>query len=115
MTSPALEVAAKYINTPETPVFNKRETLFGLHGAASYHSSETPPSPGNEVEVETSSNSPILRTTVPTVLIVAGYFDEIALVGEDVAESTAYMGSAVSGVHLEKAAPNVVGSGGELF
>lgn len=65
----------KYLNTPETAVFRKRETLYGLPGAI----------------------EPARRTD--RLVVVEGYFDRIALARAGIAESVATCGTALSREH----------------
>jgi DNA primase len=65
----------KYLNTPETAVFRKRETLYGLPAAI----------------------EPARRRD--RLVVVEGYFDRIALARAGVAESVATCGTALSREH----------------
>jgi DNA primase len=65
----------KYLNTPETAIFRKRETLYGLPGAI----------------------EPARRTD--RLVVVEGYFDRIALARAGIAESVATCGTALSREH----------------
>ncbi len=67
----------KYLNSPETPLFDKGRTLFNLHRAA-----------------------PAARAA-GRLLVVEGYLDVIALAGAGVAEVVAPLGTAVTEAQLE--------------
>ncbi|EWM25065.1 dna primase [Nannochloropsis gaditana] len=78
---------AKYLNTPETPVFKKRNLLFGAH---------------------------VARAAIRekgTALVVEGYFDVMALHGAGLRHAVACMGTAVTGDHV-KTLQNALPSGG---
>ncbi len=68
----------KYLNTPETALFRKRETLFGLPAAI----------------------EPARRRD--RLVVVEGYFDRLALVRAGISESVATCGTALSREHAEQ-------------
>lgn len=68
----APEGVAKYINSPDSEIFDKRRLLFNLHRAA-----------------------PAIRAS-KRALVVEGYFDVIALAGVGIAEAVAPMGTALT-------------------
>lgn len=70
----------KYLNTPESPVFRKREALYGLPGAL-----EPMRSAGRAIVVE-------------------GYFDQIALVRAGLGEAVATCGTALTEEHAKSLA-----------
>lgn len=70
--------AAKYINSPDSEIFDKGRLLFNLHRAA-----------------------PAVRAA-KRVLVVEGYFDVIALAGVGLAEAVAPMGTALTETQLER-------------
>jgi DNA primase len=70
--------AAKYINSPDSEIFDKGRLLFNLHRAA-----------------------PAVRAA-KRVLVVEGYFDVIALAGIGIAEAVAPMGTALTEAQLER-------------
>jgi DNA primase len=77
----------KYLNSPETPVFNKGRELYGLYEA-------------------NQANRQLQR-----LLVVEGYMDVVALAQFGIEFATATLGTAASAAHLEKAfrhAPEVV-------
>ena len=77
----------KYLNSPETPVFQKGRELYGLHQARKHN------------------------RHLERVLIVEGYMDVIALAQHDVRNATATLGTATSQTHLQRLyrlAPEVV-------
>jgi DNA primase len=67
----------KYLNTPESPVFRKREALYGLPGAL----------------------EPMRRAG--RAIVVEGYFDQIALVRAGLGEAVATCGTALSEEHAK--------------
>ena len=69
--------APKYLNSPETPLFDKGRTLFNLHRAA-----------------------PAARAA-GRMLVVEGYMDVIALAGVGVEEAVAPLGTALTESQLE--------------
>lgn len=69
------DAVPKYLNTRETPVFKKSDTVFHLHRAR-----------------------PHLRTE--GALVVEGYFDVIALAQQGIAHAVAPMGTALTEAHL---------------
>lgn len=74
----AREGLAKYINSPDSEIFDKGRILFNLHRAA-----------------------PAIRAA-KRALVVEGYFDVIALAGAGIAEAVAPMGTALTEVQLER-------------
>jgi len=71
----ASDEAAKYINTPETPVFRKREALYGLSQAL----------------------EPVRQSG--RVVVCEGYFDRIALDRAGIGEAVATCGTALTSEH----------------
>jgi DNA primase len=69
---------AKYLNSPETPVFEKGRELYGLYQARR-----------------------AIRDA-GRVLVVEGYMDVVALAQHDVGYAVATLGTATSGVHVQK-------------
>ena len=86
---------AKYINSPETPIFSKKHNLFGISSAKK-----------NLVQ---SRDNP----RVKKIVLVEGYFDALSLheIGISVA---ATMGTAITFEQLELAA-KAVGRGGQFL
>lgn len=69
--------SAKYINSPESPIYNKSSVLYGLHEARrAIHKSER-------------------------VLVVEGYFDVLGLAGADLGYAVAPCGTALTDRQLE--------------
>jgi len=68
----------KYLNSPETPVFEKGRELYGLYQARR-----------------------AIRDA-GRVLVVEGYMDVVALAQHDVGYAVAALGTATSGVHVQK-------------
>jgi DNA primase len=71
------EGVAKYLNSPDTPLFDKGRTLFNLHRAA-----------------------PAVRQS-GRVLVVEGYLDVVALAQVGIAEAVAPLGTALTELQLE--------------
>ena len=68
----------KYLNSPETPVFQKGRELYGLH------------------ECLESLRKP------PEILVVEGYMDVVALAQHGIHNAVATLGTATTGAHLER-------------
>ena len=68
----------KYLNSPETPLFHKSDTLYGLYEAR-------------------QANRVLER-----VLVVEGYMDVVALAQYGVSFAVATLGTALTGQHLDK-------------
>ena len=82
--------APKYLNSPETPVYNKRRALYGINLAReSARASET-------------------------VYVVEGYFDMIALYQHGIQNTVATCGTALTTAHA-KMLKGLVGSSGKVF
>ena len=79
-TSPAgkKQEAAKYLNSPETPLFHKGRELYGLYEARQ-----------------------ALRD-IPRLLVVEGYMDVVALAQFDVRYAVATLGTATTPDHLQR-------------
>lgn len=78
---------AKYMNSPETPVFNKGKTLYGLHETAKF-----------------------IRTE-DQVIVVEGYMDLLALYSAGIKNVVAVLGTALTGNHarlLKRYTKNVI-------
>lgn len=100
-------VAAKYMNTPDTLVFEKKNILYGLHSASTAVDVR-----GNERNspVPNTSRFPVQSET-PTIVIVEGYFDAITLFSAGVKEVTASMGTALTTSQLKMAVSALGGRG----
>jgi len=97
----------KYLNSPETIVYKKRNILFGIPNAAQSAASSVVPFSDSD------SNYTIHDTTTPSpcsLIIVEGYMDALALHNIGVTNVAASMGTAISLEQLEVAA-RVVGAG----
>ena len=70
--------APKYLNSPDTPLFDKGRTLYNLHRAA-----------------------PIARTK-NRVIVVEGYMDAVALAAAGIAEAVAPLGTALTEDQIER-------------
>ena len=66
----------KYLNSPETPVYNKRRLLYGLYAAK------------NKCRED------------GTIYIVEGYFDQLALFQRGIENAAATLGTALSSEHI---------------
>ena len=95
-------VAAKYLNTPETPAFSKKNVLFGLHSASIAVDDSTK----NNKSIKNSDPALGLtfQSNVPTIVIVEGYFDAISLYGSGIHEVVASMGTALTIEQLKMSA-----------
>jgi DNA primase len=87
--------APKYLNSPESVVFQKKFILFGQQTAKKAVQS--------------------LRSDRRSVIIVEGYMDAISLWDAGVCEVVASMGTALSQEQLASAAKLVGGKGGEFI
>lgn len=67
----------KYLNSPETTIFQKGRELYGLHQVLSTHDS------------------------IPNILIVEGYMDVIALAQFGITNAVATLGTATSSYHIQ--------------
>lgn len=76
--APQTKTPAKYINSPDSEVFDKGRTLFNLHRAG-----------------------PAIRAA-KRALVVEGYFDVIALAAVGLGEAVAPMGTALTEAQLER-------------
>jgi hypothetical protein len=95
--------AAKYINSPESLVFHKKNVLFGLHG------SKEAMATGEQDEGSQKRNE---------IVIVEGYFDAISLAAAGIRQVVASMGTALSIEQLDLAARTASSGhpgGGESF
>ena len=78
---------AKYLNSPETPLFHKGRELYGLHEAQR------------------------ANRTLEALIVVEGYLDVIALAQFDITNAVATLGTATTPEHLNqlfKLAPDIV-------
>lgn len=97
--------AAKYLNSPESIIFQKKEVLFGQHLAEQSD---------NHVSKNKKSKSESTESERPGALIVVeGYMDAIALWQAGIRETVASMGTAISLEQLESAAGSARKLGGE--
>lgn len=78
---------AKYINSPDSPIFDKGRVLFNLHRAA----------PLARASVRNGTGS------AGRLLLVEGYFDVMALASVGIGEAVAPMGTALTPAQLEAA------------
>lgn len=69
---------AKYLNSPETPIFHKGNELYGLYEARQAH------------------------TRLTRVLIVEGYMDVVSLAQQGIDYAVATLGTATSAKHIQK-------------
>ncbi|MFQ3325269.1 MAG: DNA primase [Pseudomonadales bacterium] len=68
----------KYLNSPETPVFNKSRELYGLYEAR------------------------LANRNLKRLIIVEGYMDVIALAQQGITYAAATLGTAIGSAHLER-------------
>ena len=90
----------KYLNSPESIIFKKREILFGIHAAAQSLVSSKNEEGDDEESAEGVSNddTTIFRVNKETkvLLIVEGYMDALALTNIGVKNVAASMGTSLS-------------------
>jgi DNA primase len=92
--------AAKYLNSPESVVFQKKEVLFGKHLA--------------EKSTSTTSKPKLKEVTRPrSLVVVEGYMDAISMWQAGIRETVASMGTAISLEQLQSAASSARKLGGE--
>ena len=103
--------AAKYINSPDSLVFTKKNILFNRHKAkvAIEDNSTVKNSPDKKSSHSTTFSMP------PPVIIVEGYFDAIALSNVGVRNVVASMGTALPFEQLKIAAEIGGVPGGEFW
>lgn len=99
--------AAKYLNTPDTLVFAKKNVLFGLHTASATIEERTNRKNDQKVNPEGLT----FNSEIPTLVIVEGYFDAITLYGAGIKEAVASMGTALTSMQLNLAAKALRGRG----
>lgn len=99
-------VAAKYMNTPETPVFAKKNILFGAHAASAAIEERARMRRSADRESQVSESN-----DVPTVVIVEGYMDAITLYGAGIKEVVASMGTALTPTQMKAASSVLAGRG----
>ncbi|HHJ20852.1 MAG TPA: DNA primase [Gammaproteobacteria bacterium] len=73
----------KYLNSPETPVFNKSDTLYGLYEARKRHQK------------------------LEQMIVVEGYMDVVALAQHGICNAVATLGTATTAQHLKQLFRNV--------
>ena len=88
--------APKYLNSPETVIFHKKQELFGLHNAISALDGGRPKAGESSSEKAGSSHR--------SIIIVEGYMDAIALWNKGVRTVVASMGTALTHEQLASAA-----------
>jgi len=101
----------RYLNSPESLVFEKKNVLFGLHTAREGVLNRYGNNNRNNDEDDDSTRRYISNKKT-TAVIVEGYFDAISLYGAGITEVTASMGAALTYQQLEEAA-TLVGEGME--
>jgi DNA primase len=67
----------KYLNSPETPIFQKNRELYGLHQILKHH------------------------TSIEYIIVVEGYMDVIALAQHGIVNAVATLGTATSTFHIQ--------------
>jgi len=101
--------AAKYLNSPESLVFHKKELLFGLHMVQFVTGSN----PINEYRPDRSTKA-TMKEKPSSLIVVEGYMDAIALWQAGVKETVASMGTALSQDQLLAAANTAAKIGGNV-
>lgn len=96
---------AKYINSPESIVFVKRNILFGQHHAKEYIVNHYKNHITNTKQAQNQEHAPSLLP----VLVVEGYMDAISLWDVGIHHVVATMGTAVSSEQLNLACSTVTG------
>ena len=96
-------VAAKYMNSPESLVFQKKNVLFGLNAAKKALNEQSSTSSENPSEMNNDEKEGTVQSASP-LIIVEGYMDAITLYAADVKEVVASMGTALTVHQLEAAA-----------
>ena len=96
--------APKYLNSPETTVFQKRQILFGQHIAMEAYQREKGSAKSNKKEESIVSSDP--------VLMVEGYMDVLALWEAGFRTAVATMGTAISIEQVKAAAKIAAPNGG---
>eukprot|EP00537_Pseudo-nitzschia_pungens_P004962 CAMPEP_0172363050 /NCGR_PEP_ID=MMETSP1060-20121228/6513_1 /TAXON_ID=37318 /ORGANISM="Pseudo-nitzschia pungens, Strain cf. cingulata" /LENGTH=1505 /DNA_ID=CAMNT_0013085701 /DNA_START=419 /DNA_END=4935 /DNA_ORIENTATION=+ len=99
--------AAKYLNSPESLVFKKKELLFGQHMVKFATASDTK-------TTSKSSATTAARRRPRSFIIVEGYMDAIALWQAGVKETVASMGTALTKEQLMAAANTARQTGGRI-
>eukprot|EP00557_Chaetoceros_sp_GSL56_P011568 CAMPEP_0176487182 /NCGR_PEP_ID=MMETSP0200_2-20121128/5981_1 /TAXON_ID=947934 /ORGANISM="Chaetoceros sp., Strain GSL56" /LENGTH=1054 /DNA_ID=CAMNT_0017883965 /DNA_START=172 /DNA_END=3336 /DNA_ORIENTATION=+ len=99
--------AAKYLNSPDTLVFAKKNVLFGMHTASAAIEERANRNNNQKVNPEGLS----FASEIATVVIVEGYFDAITLHGSGVKEVVASMGTSLTSTQLNLAAKALGGRG----
>ena len=95
---------AKYLNSPETPLFSKKRELFGLSNAKCAI---------EDLQKLTGENS--RRRGHGSMVIVEGYMDAVALWEAGVQEVVASMGTALTMEQLDKVAKVAGSMGGRII
>lgn len=111
--NPQSYVAAKYLNTPETPVFSKKDILFGSHSASAAIDDMTDNRNSNQVNMDQPGLASF-QANVQTLIIVEGYFDAITLYGAGIKEVVASMGTALTTSQLKMSA-SALGNRGRII
>jgi DNA primase len=93
----------KYINSPESPVFHKKDVIFGQHSASKA-----------VADMRKTGGNGESGPGRGTVVIVEGYMDAIALWEAGVREVVASMGTALTMEQLASASRTAGTRGGEF-
>ena len=107
--------AAKYINSPESQVFSKKNVLFGLHAASAalITDSKQKQNASPKSSYTDGPRPAQFESDAPSIVMVEGYFDAITLFGAGIKETVATMGTALTMSQMQKAA-TAIGGGGRL-
>ena len=111
--------AAKYLNSPESLVFSKKELLFGEH-MVKFESATTDSPKITAATATADTKASATATTIAkrrprSLIIVEGYMDAIALWQAGVQETVACMGTALTREQLMAAAEKARNIGGRLL
>jgi hypothetical protein len=107
--------AAKYLNSPESLVFSKKELLFGEH-MIKFESAATDSAATTTADTKASVTAMAMAKRRPrSLIIVEGYMDAIALWQAGVQETVACMGTALTREQLMAAAEKARNIGGKLL
>ncbi len=102
--------AAKYLNSPESLVFRKKELLFGQHMVKFDNAADS-----GAIASSKDVTKTMAQRRSRSLIIVEGYMDAIALWQAGVQESVASMGTALTKEQLLAAAEKARDIGGKFF
>jgi len=108
-------IPAKYLNSPESPIFSKKTLLFGVHEAKKAIGTRR-----EKVAQMTLGSAPLMEKqrsiadNTVTIVVVEGYFDAIALASAGIEEVVASMGTSLTQEQLEVASRTVGSHGSRI-